>query len=307
MSSRHRDLDDVARSAVRTRTSDRLSSTLFFAALAHGAFILGVTFTSWPSPDEQAPPSLKVTLVVDTAEVPTPPDDDAWLAQTSRAAGGEAAPGERPTTTLAADQPVTLAGRPDALDAADGRPRDAAHQAEEIVTRSPSERRIDALPKATEDPAAELQMQTALLDRTAPETLAAEIDERATLPESADPNRPAAPSTRESVIAEYLASWRQRVERIGTLNFPATLDLDDDVGRPMLEVAIGAGGELEDIVIRRSSGNGALDQAALTILRLAAPFEPLPDAIKAEHAVLRFAYEWDFERGGPSAGAAAAE
>src|SRR5690606_2351673 len=134
------------------RTSDRLSSTLFFAALAHGALILGVTFTSWPSADESTPPSLKVTLVVDTAEIDTPPDADAWLAQTSRAAGGEATPGERPTTTLAADEAITLAGRPDANDAADGRPRDAAHRAEEIVTRAESERRIDALPKATEEP-----------------------------------------------------------------------------------------------------------------------------------------------------------
>ncbi len=306
MSSPPRELGDRAQSAVR-RTSERLSSTLFFAALAHGAFILGVTFTSWPSSDEQAPPALKVTLVVDTAKVETPPDDDAWLAQATRAAGGEAAPGERPTTTLAAAEPMTLTGDPDAADAADGRPREAAQQAEEIVTRAPSERRIDALPKATEQPASELERQMALLDRAAPETLAAEIDERAALPDNADPNRPAAPATRESVIAEYLATWRQRVERVGTLNFPATLDLDDDVGRPLLEVAIGARGELEDIVIRRSSGNGALDQAALTILRLAAPFEPLPDAIKAEYSVLRFAYEWDFERGGPSAAAAAAE
>src|SRR5690606_21230723 len=82
----------------------------------------------WPSADESTPPSLKVTLVVDTAEIDTPPDADAWLAQTSRAAGGEATPGERPTTTLAADEAITLAGRPDANDAADGRPRDAAHR-----------------------------------------------------------------------------------------------------------------------------------------------------------------------------------
>jgi protein TonB len=49
--------------------------------------------------------------------------------------------------------------------------------------------------------------------------------------------------------------------------------------------------------VRRSSGNQALDQAALRILRLAAPFEPLPDHIRAEYDVLKFAYEWDFENG----------
>src|SRR5690606_1690184 len=152
------------------RTSDRLSSTLFFTALAHGALILGVTFTSWPSADEAPPPPLKVTLVVDTATLERAPDDAAWLAQTNQAGGGEAAPGERPTTTLAADQAITLAGDPSAADTADGRPREAAPQAEEILTQGPSERQIQALPKATEQSSAELEMQAALPDRAAPET-----------------------------------------------------------------------------------------------------------------------------------------
>jgi protein TonB len=62
-------------------------------------------------------------------------------------------------------------------------------------------------------------------------------------------------------------------------------------------VAIGPDGNLEDIVVRRSSGDTTLDQAALQILRMAAPFEPLPPSILAEYTVLRFAYEWDFNAG----------
>jgi protein TonB len=110
-------------------------------------------------------------------------------------------------------------------------------------------------------------------------------------------NGPASPSTREAALAAYLDGWRQRVERIGTLNFPTQARSQGFNNNPTLEVTIGAGGQLEAIVVRRSSGNSALDQAALTILRSAAPFEPLPDAIRAEYEVLRFAYEWDFGGG----------
>ena len=46
--------------------------------------------------------------------------------------------------------------------------------------------------------------------------------------------------------------------------------------------------------MRRSSGDKALDQAALKILRLAAPFDPLPPNIRKDYDVLRFAYDWDF-------------
>jgi protein TonB len=68
-------------------------------------------------------------------------------------------------------------------------------------------------------------------------------------------------------------------------------------GRPTLEVVIAADGRLDDIVVRKSSGDKALDQAALRILRLAAPFAPLPDEIRKDYDVLRFAYEWDFSPG----------
>ena len=107
----------------------------------------------------------------------------------------------------------------------------------------------------------------------------------------------ATPSTQQSGLAEYLDGWRRRVERIGTANYPPELLGNIDAGRPTLEVVIGADGRLDDIVVRRSSGDKALDQAALKILRLAAPFAPLPPSIREDYDVLRFAYEWDFAAG----------
>lgn len=275
-------------------SADRLSSTLFFAALAHGVLILGVTFTGPSAPETESLPSLKVTLVVDTNTIEEAPSDAEWIAQANIEGGGAPRDGLRPTTTLAADQPMTALGDPTAVDAADGRPREAAPAADEILTRGESERQVAAVPKAAEAAAAEAETRAALLDRSAAETLALEIDDVAALPDADDPDVAAAPSTRESILAAYLDTWRRRVERIGTLNFPATLRERKNVGRPLLEVAIDENGALTDIVVRRSSGDGALDQAALTILRLAAPFDPLPPEIRSQYDVLRFAYEWDF-------------
>ena len=105
-----------------------------------------------------------------------------------------------------------------------------------------------------------------------------ELGLRAELPDGSDDARTliATPSTRQSGLAEYLDGWRRRVERIGTANYPTELSGNMDAGRPTLEVVIGADGRLDDIVVRSSSGDKALDQAALKILRLAAPFAPLP-------------------------------
>ena len=103
--------------------------------------------------------------------------------------------------------------------------------------------------------------------------------------------------TRESLIAGYLDGWKRRIERVGTLNFPDEARRQALSGNPVLEVAISADGSLDQVVVRRSSGHRELDNAALRIVRLAAPFDPFPRAMREQYPVLRFAYEWQFLKG----------
>jgi protein TonB len=65
----------------------------------------------------------------------------------------------------------------------------------------------------------------------------------------------------------------------------------------VLEVAIRSDGRLEDIVVRQSSGRKEIDQAAMSILRLASPFDPFPAEMRKQYDQLRFAYEWQFLEG----------
>jgi protein TonB len=62
-------------------------------------------------------------------------------------------------------------------------------------------------------------------------------------------------------------------------------------------VRVASDGHLVDAVVSRSSGHVELDQAALNILRLSAPFEPFPAALAAEHDSVRLTYEWQFSDG----------
>jgi periplasmic protein TonB len=276
---------------------DRLGSTLFVAMLVHGVLILGVTFTATTFDDQAPLPSLNVTLIAPTLRAEERPDNAQFIAERNQAGAGSAAEGLRPTTTLAASHPLTQLGDPQGADATDGTPRDQAPSAEQLVSRSASTTRVQAQPQPTDDPAAVPERAAALLEHDAPQTLALELDLNAELPTSYDRTLIATPATQESTLAGYLESWRRRVERVGTANFPAQFLGNRVGGRPTLEVSIGADGRLQNIVVRRSSGDKALDQAALTILRLAAPFPPLPDHIRADYDALKFAYEWDFFNG----------
>ncbi len=275
-------------------STDRLSSTFFVAVLFHGIVILGVTFTVSPLGDSDLIPTLRVTLVQETADAEAVPEEDVYLAQRTNVGAGGAAPGDRPTTTLSADHLITQEGNQRGADLFDTTPREPVPSADRLVTRADSATQIDALPDPTEDPADEAQTAANLLAREAEQTLAAEIDLQARNPETDRFEGPSGPSTREAMLATYLDGWRRRVERIGTINFPDEARNQGFSNNPTVEVTIDADGRLEAIVVRESSGNSALDQAALTILRSAAPFEPLPDSVRAEYGLLRFAYEWDF-------------
>ena len=277
-----------------TNVGDRLSSTLFVAALFHGVIILGVTFTNNPVSDSDFFPTLRITLVAESDEEMAPDESD-YLAQQSRTGSAELANGDRPTTAAGQDAAETRANP--GYDANhEGQPLELAPGADLLLTRNPSNQTVDSQPRPNEIPAETRQISSELVAGPIIPTAALEMDTIATLSENEVRELLASPSTRRSTVALYLNAWRNRIELIGTRNFPPQARAAVTTN-PTLEVALDASGNLVDIVIRRSSGNPSLDQAALTILRLAAPFDPLPDEIRIEYDVLRFAYEWDFDEG----------
>jgi protein TonB len=98
-------------------------------------------------------------------------------------------------------------------------------------------------------------------------------------------------------FAQYVDTWRQRIERVGNLNYPEEAKVRKLYGRLQLTVAIRANGEVESVEVNRSSGHKILDQAAIRIVRLAAPFAPFPDNIRVDTDILHITRTWTFTRG----------
>ena len=92
-------------------------------------------------------------------------------------------------------------------------------------------------------------------------------------------------------------TFRNNLERIGTLNYPNVARTQGLNRFPTLEVAIESNGKLHEVIIRQSSGVRGLDQAAINIVSLSAPFDPFPEFLRQEYDILRFAYEWRFTDG----------
>jgi protein TonB len=94
-------------------------------------------------------------------------------------------------------------------------------------------------------------------------------------------------------FAQYVEDWRQKVERIGNLNYPAAAR-GRLYGSLVLVVIIKANGELERVEVVRSSGQKLLDDAARRIVQMASPYAAFPDAIRSDTDILEITRTWTF-------------
>lgn len=101
-------------------------------------------------------------------------------------------------------------------------------------------------------------------------------------------------ASHEARDAEYLARWRDRVEKFGTQYYQSRIKQAPLSGEVRILVSIGSKGQLLQAVIRQSSGQPSLDAMAMEILRKSAPFEPLPEAMRKDTDVLEIIRTWKF-------------
>jgi periplasmic protein TonB len=97
-------------------------------------------------------------------------------------------------------------------------------------------------------------------------------------------------------FAQYEEDWRVKVERVGTLNYPAEAR-GRIYGNLRLTVTIRPDGSVESIELDRSSGLKVLDAAAFKIVRMATPFAAFPPDIRRDTDLLVITRTWFFGQG----------
>jgi protein TonB len=261
--------------------SQRLAYALGLAAAAHAAVILGIRFGAPIPPSSPAMPALEIVL--STAGLETEPDDEAeYFGTEDRAGGGNTAEQVKarlPEPDINPSEGRDVAGaslqQPSPMSGSDNR--------DLIATRQNDDQQVvqDLLPEQPSTVAAARRTIT-----LAPVATSRNPKERFL-----------SVNTRQTLFAGYLADWKSKVERVGTLNFPDEAQRLRREGGPVLEVAINSDGSVAEILVRQSSGDKGLDQAAVRILKLASPFDPFPRELRDRFEILRFAYEWRFMEG----------
>lgn len=272
---------------------DRLLAMLFFVALLHGVVILGLTFKS-PIASGNTAPGLQVLLVSD--EVPTADRNDhaTYLAQRTQIGSGNTRADVTPRNPAQAPVLPAQQGTPEGDSLSAGGQAAGSRDRRVLVTSAWSSVVQYFTDKGSDGTAAQ---QPVLLDQPASDRDGPDDEGPVRLRGPKRDELWVTPDTRASIVAPYLVAWRAKVERIGTLNFPAAARSAGAHANPVIEVAIGADGHLDLAAIRRTSGDAELDQAALSILKLASPFDPFPPELAQHYRVLHFVYEWQFVGG----------
>jgi protein TonB len=268
-------------------------TTCFLAALFHGIVILGVTFSAPGSKSSgNDAPGLEVILVNDQAPSVAQNPNAQYLSQRSQRGSGNTLKNERALIPKSSLMPVERSGIPSGDGLAAQQAGTDAGDEELIATHRPAQR-ILYFASAT---AAEQASQLPLLLEKRPDLAMSPNDDGVELRMRGEAKQQLwiAADTRESDVAVYLDNWRRKIERVGTINFPDAARREKLSGTPVIEVTIGSDGKLLQTVVRRSSGHAEIDEAAMRILKLAAPFDPFPRELTAKHDEIRIAYEWQF-------------
>ena len=277
-------------------STERFGFTVFLSACLHVIIILGVGFTYLEELNSE--PALEITMAQYRSEFA--PDKADFLAQENQIGSGTLDSVAAPSTPFKSDfndeviqEVVPIPQAPEIANKIEV--RDAA-----VISSIQNERQVqqqlDKLEPKDEKPVSEESTPGDLSLAIA--SLQAQLD----LQFQAYAKRPrrytiSSASTKKSHDALYLNSWRRRVEAVGNINYPLAARHQQLYGSLRMLVALFPNGEVSEIQILQPSGHILLDQAAVQIVNRAAPFDPFPEAMRAEADILEVIRTWRFHEG----------
>lgn len=266
-------------------TTDRLALTLFIATALHALVILGVSFEVFDdTPEDSNTPTLDITVV--NRQTSEPPEDYDYLAETSQDGAGN-------TEEKVQPQQQTVEQTPPPAAAQESTPVETR-----VLTADSSQQRV----RKPEEPNPEQQTEQTsareLINRSMEMlTLNQQINQTLQAYSKKPQSKFISARTKEYKYASYMRDWVAKVERVGELNYPDAARRQNLSGKLIVQVAVYPDGSVREITIRKPSGHKILDDAAVRIVKLAAPFAPFPDSIKKETDVLYITRTWVFTSG----------
>ena len=269
----------------------RFRNAVLLACAAHVALILAVSFTA-ATATPYTTPQIEVTLA--SRPSATAPENAQQIAQANQEGSGDNAKENQITS-----RNNVQTNAPSAQQAlVQARQKQVNRQRSTVTTTAIARDRVTTEQMQDEQEENELDGISPEEAQRNPEiaSLPGELDDATRV--SADQprvRRLTSASAQQSVDAAYLLDWRRRLESVGNQYYPEASIRYGMYGDLRMLVVIRQDGSLEDIRILSSSGFAVLDEAAIKIVRMAAPYSPFPPELKATTDKLEIVRTWHFQ------------
>lgn len=279
---------------LKATASDRLGFTLFFAVAVHALLILGISFDIEDIFPREIPLQLEITLVHSSEE--EAPDDAEYLAQASQKGGGNVEEKVRPSSPAFNPLPENERGDAEQNSPMTAPPPQQIREQTMVMTSEQATTQVEQPEQAPQvttpdaPTASELMMRSRTIAR-----LSAQIDQRQQAYAQKGREKTITARTKEYRFAAYMDAWRQKVERIGNLNYPDEVRRRGLSGYLTLDVALRPDGSVASIEVLRSSGHKVLDDGAIRIVELAAPYNPFSAEMRKDTDLLHIIRVWQFQ------------
>jgi protein TonB len=275
--------------------NNRLSAALLFAVAIHATVIFGVQFSA-AFKHKVAPPSLEVVLV--QAASRRAPDKPKYIAQANQQASGSTNIKDRPSDPLTGATPLPTEGlaplKMTVPTQANLEPLESP-----IISRAQSPEKFIADEKHQPDKNVTTKHQSPVDQR--------ELEIAQLTAELADTQKRYAQrprinfidtlSAKTAVEAAYIKAWVEKVEHIGNLNYPDEARRRKLSGELILHVLLDNNGKVLKVRVGSPSGQQVLDDAAVRIVKLAAPFDRFPNDMREAYDQLMITRTWIFKAG----------
>ncbi len=311
----------MSKAVAAVSAADRLGFTLFLAVAVHAAAILGIGFAVTP----KTPPAQTLEITLAQYQSEKPPEEADFIAQADQLGSGQLEEKALPATREIADfqhqniqetaalQPLTPPTdiAPTAAQTAPAEPAPIAEKIDQqtviapeqevIITTAKQKKRVSDTPQqhqqSTPPPPAPGSSQSLLSRSLEIASLEAQLEfQRQEYAKRPRVKRLTSASTKSHSDAVYLANWRRKIEAVGNLNYPQEAQQNQLYGSLRMMVSILPDGSVKEIKILHSSGNRILDDAAVRIVQLAAPFQKFPVEMRKNTDQLEIIRTWKFEK-----------
>src|SRR5690554_6729852 len=287
--------------AVQVSEFDRFSFTLFMAVVVHEAVVVGITFA--PESPRSSAQTMEITLSQpDDEQAPEKAD---FLAQTNQQGSGTEDESLDMTTQQHSETSQPQVAHVQQAPKAQVEPVRRQERAV-LQTESRSSRQVQQPEQAAEpeDEPLPVREKKSLMDRSLE---IASLEARFDAQQQAYARKPrvmrvTAASTLKSTNAWYVQNWVSKVTRVGNINYPTEARRAGVYGTLRMLVSMQKDGSIKEVAILQSSGSTVLDDAAIRIVRMAAPFAPFPDDMKKDVDELEIIRTWSFQQRGLSSG-----